>query len=134
MENGNGKGDDEKLSILVIDDSHSQRLLLQTFLKSFNVTEADSGVNALKMLSNEKFDLIICDYEMPEMSGLDFAKEMINQGNAQGVPFIMCSANPPAEGSLAKLKEVVSSSFWVEKSNKALNLRTLIDKITGNKN
>tara|TARA_Y100001958_G_C21222133_1_gene547501 strand:- start:1744 stop:2142 length:399 start_codon:yes stop_codon:yes gene_type:complete len=128
----NDRAGDEKLSILIIDDSHSQRLLLQTFLKSFNVTEADSGINALKILSSEKFDLIICDFEMPEMSGLEFAKEIVNQGKTQGVPFIMCSANPPGEGSLSKLQEIISNSFWVEKSNKALSLRHLIDKIIGN--
>ncbi len=126
----NDQDNEKKLNILIIDDSQSQRLLLQTFLKAFNVTEAESGVNALKILNNETFDLIICDFEMPEMSGLDFAKEMKNHGGGnKGVPFIMCSANPPAEGSLLKLQEIISNSFWVEKSNKALNLRQLIDKI-----
>lgn len=124
--------DEKKLNILIIDDSQSQRLLLQTYLKSFKVTEAESGVNALKILGNEKFDLIICDFEMPEMSGLDFAKEMINQDGGHGIPFIMCSANPPAEGSLSKLHQLIPNSFWVEKSNKAMNLRHLIDKIVGN--
>ena len=125
----NAKDDEKKLNILIIDDSQSQRLLLQTFLKSFNVTEAGSGIDALKILGHESFDLIICDFEMPEMSGLDFAKEMMNQGSHHEAPFIMCSANPPGEGSLAKLQELVPNSFWVEKSNKALNLRQLIDKI-----
>ena len=127
----NARDDEKKLDILIIDDSQSQRLLLQTFLKNFNVAEADSGVNALKILSHETFDLIICDFEMPEMSGLDFAKEMFNRRINDGVPFIMCSANPPSEESLAKLQEIVPNSFWVEKSNKALNLRQLIDKIVG---
>ena len=125
----NSEENEEKLNILIIDDSTSQRLLLKTFLKNHNVTEAESAVNGLKILSGEEFDLIICDYEMPEMSGLDFAREMVNQGFGQGLPFIMCSANPPDENSLSELQKIIHNSFWVEKSNKALNLRQLIDKI-----
>ena len=125
----NKKESEKKLNILIIDDSHSQRLLLQTFLKNFKIVEAESGVKALNSLCSQKFDLIICDFEMPEMSGLDFAKEMVKQGVDSGVPFIMCSANPPAEGALEELQEIISNSFWVEKSSKALNLRHLIDEI-----
>ena len=66
----NTEDDEKKLNILIIDDSQSQRLLLQTFLKSFNVTEAGSGIDALKILVHETFDLIICDFEMPEIQNV----------------------------------------------------------------
>ena len=128
----NRKESEKKLKVLIIDDSNSQRLLLQTFLKNFDLIEAESGLEGLKRLYEETFDLIICDFEMPEMSGLDFAKELVKQGIDSGVPFIMCSGNPPEEKSLAELQDIIPNSFWVEKSSKALNLRHLIDEILAN--
>lgn len=63
--------------VLVVDDSRLQRRILVSFLKKwgFEVSEADSGENALKMCTEKMPDLVLSDWMMPGMSGLDFCRE-----------------------------------------------------------
>lgn len=68
----------QKLSILIVDDEKSQRELLSGFLRSegHTVTEADNGEKAIKTVLSGHFDLILLDYKMPGMSGLEVLKEV----------------------------------------------------------
>ena len=68
----------QKLSILIVDDEKSQRELLSDFLRSegHSVTEADNGEKAIKTVLSGHFDLILLDYKMPGMSGLEVLKEV----------------------------------------------------------
>ncbi|HNZ64780.1 MAG TPA: sigma-54 dependent transcriptional regulator [Smithella sp.] len=68
----------QKLSILIVDDEKSQRELLRDFLRSegHTVTEADNGEKAIKTVLNGHFDLILLDYKMPGMNGLEVLKEV----------------------------------------------------------
>ncbi|PKN51277.1 MAG: two-component system response regulator [Deltaproteobacteria bacterium HGW-Deltaproteobacteria-13] len=68
----------QKLSILVVDDEKSQRELLRDFLRSegHTVTEAENGEKAIKTVLSGHFDLILLDYKMPGMNGLEVLKEV----------------------------------------------------------
>lgn len=68
----------QKLSILIVDDEKSQRELLSDFLRNegHTVTEADNGEKAIKMVLGGHFDLILLDYKMPGMNGLEVLKEV----------------------------------------------------------
>ena len=90
------------------------------------------ALKGLEKLYGQKFDLVICDFEMPEMSGLEFAEEIVNQGVYLGFPLLCVLQTHQLRGHLEQLQEIISNSFWVEKSNKALNLRNLIDEIFNN--
>src|SRR5687767_8566759 len=59
--------------ILIVDDDHGQRSLLETFLRShgYQTQSAASGEAALQLLSEERFDLMVSDVRMPGMSGLE---------------------------------------------------------------
>lgn len=66
------------INILVAEDDKHTRKLLETILKrqGYSVLLAEDGIKAMEVLSNHHIDLIILDVMMPNMDGLQFAKEL----------------------------------------------------------
>lgn len=58
-----------------------------------NVTLATDGANALEVLKDETFDLIICDWEMPIMSGLELLIAIRKNEKLMDIPFLMLTSN-----------------------------------------
>ena len=81
----------ERLTVLIVDDESKIRRLLSRSLESegFDVAATDSGLRALEFLKSGKCDLIILDYMMPEMDGLEFLRELRKKSTT---PVIMLSA------------------------------------------
>lgn len=67
-----------KPRILVVDDNADICFVMSSYLKreGFQVEEAYSGRSALKLLENYKFDLVFCDYRLPDVEGEDLFKEI----------------------------------------------------------
>lgn len=64
--------------ILVVDNELRSRQLIASLLReeSYEVDEADDGVNALEMLEKKSFDLMICDVVMPRLSAFEVIEAM----------------------------------------------------------
>ena len=79
------------IHVLFVDDDQLMLDLTREFLEQqeegFGVDTAISAGEALRKLSKEKYDVVVSDYKMPEMNGLEFLSELRGRGNQ--IPFIM---------------------------------------------
>ncbi|TVR82072.1 MAG: hybrid sensor histidine kinase/response regulator [Chitinophagaceae bacterium] len=72
----------EKAKILYVDDEVNNLISFKAaFRRDFDITTAESGHEALKILKNDTFKVIISDQRMPNMMGVDFFKEVLKNGN-----------------------------------------------------
>jgi two-component system, chemotaxis family, chemotaxis protein CheY len=83
------------MKVLVVDDFTTMRKIIKNVLKQINlenVVEAENGKHALDILKKEEIDLIISDWVMPEMTGIDFLKACKQDDGLKNVPFLMVTA------------------------------------------
>lgn len=80
------------LSILIVEDDPSMAALFEEFLKDegYTITHVDSGKKALQHLKGDGADIILLDYKLPDMTGLDVLKAMHSDGLA-GTPIMITS-------------------------------------------
>lgn len=80
--------------ILVIEDDLATRANISTILEleGYCVLQATDGLNALEILTAEKPDLIICDIQMPNMTGISLLKRLNESNLSRDIPFIFLSA------------------------------------------
>jgi two-component system chemotaxis response regulator CheY len=85
--------------ILVVDDSSCFRLIAGEMLKEMgyaNVTSATDGDQALQLLQNKPFSLVLSDYMMARFSGIDLLRSMKSDPKLEQIPFVLVSAQSEA--------------------------------------
>ena len=100
------------MKILVVDDFSTMRRVLRGALKQIglrNVKEAENGREALLKLKIEKYDLILCDWNMPEMTGLELLQKIRSDEKLKNIPFIMITAEAKKECIIEAAKSGVNS-------------------------
>ena len=115
-----------KNKILMVDDDENYVEMLQILLEDegFEVMTSYRGKQALNIMLNEKVDLVLLDYQMPEMTGFEVLDYMKNNGFETKIPVIMVSANYE--------KEVFDLAFAKGAKDfiyKPLSLENLLKKI-----
>lgn len=84
------------LKFLVVDDANFIRDMIKKQLRDAypgcQISDAPSATKAQIILKTQKVDLILCDWEMPEMTGEEFLRWLRDQSNHKDVPFIMVSS------------------------------------------
>ena len=88
------------LKILVVDDFASMRVLVKTQLLRMgynHVDEANNGQDAMDILKDGHTDLVISDWNMPEMNGYELLKAVRSDSMLQKTPFIMVTAEASQE-------------------------------------
>ncbi|MGA1847020.1 response regulator [Deferribacter abyssi] len=98
--------------IITVDDSSTMRRIIKNTLHKIgfsNVLEASNGVEALEVLSKNSVDLIITDWNMPEMDGLTFVKTVRANKEYDEIPILMVTTEAAKEDILIALKSGVNN-------------------------
>jgi len=120
----------EEISVLVIDDDPTTRRIVTRLIKQIGFTtftEAGNGEEAFAQLESTKFGLILSDWDMPVMNGLQLLEKVRSDERFQDLPFIMITANDAKENILKAVRAKVSQ--YIVKPFTAPALREKIDKV-----
>jgi len=113
-----------KVSVLVVDDASFIRDLVKKGLRSYFpgivTDEAVNGRKAQQILASQAFDLILCDWEMPEMSGLELLVWFREQPQYAKVPFIMVTSRGDKENVVQAIQAGVSDYIGKPFTNEQL--------------
>ncbi|PUA44560.1 two-component system response regulator [Pseudomonas protegens] len=101
-----------KVSVLVVDDASFIRDLVKKCLRNYfpgiKIEDAINGKKAQAMLAREAFDLVLCDWEMPEMSGLELLTWCRGQEALKAMPFVMVTSRGDKENVVQAIQAGVS--------------------------
>ncbi len=93
--------------VLTVDDSPTMRRIIVNSLKKIgfdDIIEADNGVQGLEMLESNEVDLIITDWNMPEMNGEQFVKKLRSDDKYKDTPIIMITTRGMKDDVLTAVK------------------------------
>lgn len=102
---------EKELNILVVDDHPMTRNMVKAILmgQGFrNITQAENGQFAVQRIFEESVDLVICDWNMPNMSGLEVLKKIRSDARYQKLPFLMLTAEAYRENVTAAMNSGVT--------------------------
>ena len=118
---------DKKMNILIVDDYKTMLRIIRNLLNQLsfqNVQEAADGVAALDKLRDGSFGLVISDWNMEPMTGLQLLREVRADDKLKSLPFVMITAESKTENVVAA-KEAGVSNYIV----KPFNAETLKSKL-----
>ena len=112
-------------SILLVDDEQSQRIILRRFLEreGHKIETADNGKTALELLRSNKFDLVISDMRMPQMTGRDLLKVIKEEWT--NIPVLIVTAFAELDDAI-DLVAREGAFYYLEKP---INLDTLKSEV-----
>jgi len=116
-------------TILIVEDSATTRALIRAVIEElgeFETAEASSGFEALKMLPQQEYDLIITDINMPDINGLELINFVRNNPRYNRIPIIIVSTERSEEDK--KRGMALGATAYVTKPFKSLELQEIIKK------
>ena len=125
---------DKNMPILIVDDYDSMLLIIKNLLRQLgfnNVDEASDGSQALEMMrgADNNFGLVISDWNMEPMTGLQLLKELRADEQLKQTPFIMITAESKIE-NVTKAKEAGVNNYIVKPFD-AQTLRAKMSAVIG---
>jgi DNA-binding response OmpR family regulator len=120
----------QDLHFLIVDDQFNVRRMVANFLRTFghrNFVDAADGLKAQEKLLNHPVDFIICDWNMPNMTGLEFLKWVRSQRKFKDMPFLMVTAEMANEVVAEAVEEGVDD--YIVKPFQAQTLRAKIESV-----
>jgi two-component system chemotaxis response regulator CheY len=123
---------DRNMPILIVDDYKTMLRIIRNLLRQRdfqNVDEAGDGGVALQMLDTRDYGLIISDWNMEPMTGLQLLREVRKSGRHKNIPFIMVTAESKT-GNVIAAKEAGVSNYIVKPFN-AETLKAKLSSVLG---
>ena len=120
------------MRVLTVDDSATMRRIIKNQLKQSgveDVDEASNGREALMLLDRRQYDLLITDWNMPEMCGLDLVMEVRRTEAIKSIPILMITTVSAKEDIVNALKAGVSN--YVVKPFDAATLQAKVTQLVG---
>jgi len=120
------------INILVVEDSPTMRQLIIFALKRLRdgrIVEASDGVDGYKKLSQEKFDIIITDINMPVMDGLKLVSLIRKDANHKNVPIVIITT----EGAMEDKERAMAlgANSYITKPIQASKVLTTVKELLG---
>ena len=122
------------LKILVVDDFPTMRRIVKTLLKQVgfnNFVDAEDGAEAYRELQKQMdFEMIVSDWNMPNMTGLELLKTVRADARFKHIPFLMVTAEAEKENIIEAVKSGVSN--YVVKPFTGATLKEKLERIDQN--
>jgi two-component system chemotaxis response regulator CheY len=106
------KAIDYRIKVLIVDDFATMRKIVRNILKQIgfeDISEAEDGTAALRVLKDEAVGLVITDWNMPNMSGLDLLREIRKNPQTAKLPVLMVTAEGLKENVIEAVKAGVNN-------------------------
>ncbi len=119
---------DKSITVLVVDDYALTREMVKSILRQLgflNVVSVENGAIALKVVKEQEIGLVICDWNMPGLSGIAVLRELRSDERYRDTPFLMLTAEAYRENVVEALKAGVTD--YVAKPFTAADLSEKID-------
>lgn len=103
---------DFNMRVLVVDDFSTMRRIVKNTLRQIgfsSIEEAEDGQKAFERLMSEKFDFVVSDWNMPNMSGIDLLRKVRATPEIKHLPFLMVTAEAKQENVVEAIKAGVSN-------------------------
>lgn len=121
---------DKNMKILIVDDFSTMRRIIKNLLRDLgftNTLEASDGNTALPMLKTGDFDLLVTDWNMPGMQGIDLLKAVRADRSIASLPVLMVTAESKRDQIVEAAQAGVNG--YIVKPFTAQTLKEKIDKI-----
>ncbi|MCE5194725.1 MAG: response regulator [Nitrospiraceae bacterium] len=116
-------------SILIVEDSATTRSLIKAVIEElgdFNIVEAPTGFDAIKLLPLQKFDLILTDINMPDINGLELINFIKGNERYSHIPLVIVTTERSDEDR--KRGIALGASAYITKPFKAAELHEIVRK------
>ena len=123
---------DMNMKVLIVDDYKTMLRVLRNLLRQMNFTdivEAEDGAEAFERLQQDTFGLVISDWNMAPMSGMELLQKVRADETMKDLPFIMITAESSSENVIAAKEAGVSN--YIIKPFTAETLRTKLVSVLG---
>jgi two-component system chemotaxis response regulator CheY len=121
---------DKNMRILVVDDFPTMRRIIRSLLRELgfsNVEEAEDGGDAMSKLKKSPFELVISDWNMPNVDGLEMLQQIRASDDLKALPVLMVTAEAKKENIIAAAK--AGANGYVVKPFTAATLEEKLNKI-----